>query len=908
MRPGELHRPRIRTPDQRIRVFISSTLEELAEERAAARRAIEKLRLTPVMFELGARPHPPRELYRAYVDQSQIFVGIYWQRYGAVVPGMTVSGLEDEYRLSASHPRLIYVKSPAPEREERLSELLEAIRRENLASYKPFSTNAELQDLIENDLALLLSERFGSGSGGEGPSASPEIASTLRGNVPGMRARLVGRERERAALKDLLLREDAGLVTLTGPGGVGKTSLGLEIAGELASSFEDGAFLVSLASVEDARLVVPAIASVLDLHISTPDDQMTKAIEAHLRFKQTLILLDNFEQVVAAAPVISVLLGACPRLKILATSRVPLRIRGERELHLAPLAVPKAGEDLDEESLMGCGATRLFIEHIRAARPDFKLTRERAVQVAEICRRLDGLPLAIELAAARCRVLQPKAVLSRLEDALDLLQDGPRDLPERQQTLRAAIRWSYDLLSPELRTRFARLSALVGEWDLEAAQAVGEIAAKPRPDVLAPLVALAESSLIQSVDDDRGEPRFRMLETIRLFAQERLIESGEAEHVRRCHAEHFMRVGLEIGSAAGGLRQRERLLRLDRDLANLRAALQWLLDAGAIEEMLRTATALWRLWEVRGHAAEGFRWLDSGLLRQEAANPEVRAEALLRCGWLARNVSGLAGARRRIEESLALFRDLDNERGVAAALNNLGAIALDQGDREAARQALAEAIVLRRRLGDPIGLAASLLNMGSVEQSDENDDRAAELYLECLEVSRSSGDLDHQHRALIHLGNLRQLEQRYEEAVPLYEESIGLARSLDDRNSVATTTANLGSLARHRNDLPRARELLAEGLSIFREQGNRMGCLFCLVNLARTRGAQGDALLSARVFGACETLREQLGLPPSYMRHEEYLAEIAILRDRAGPESFELAWQAGRRLSMEEAIEIVTGG
>ncbi|MDQ5854053.1 MAG: DUF4062 domain-containing protein, partial [Chloroflexota bacterium] len=411
--PPSPARPIIRTPDQRLRVFVSSTLQELADERAAARDAIAHLRLSPVLFELGARPHPPRDLYRAYLEQSDIFVGIYWQRYGWTAPDMDISGLEDEYRLSGNRPKLIYIKDPA-KREPDLEALLAQIRNDDHASYKPFRTAAELRELIENDLAVLLTERF---TAGALPAAPEETSDSRRDNLPAPPTPIVGRQKEVAAVRELLLREDVHLVTLSGPGGIGKSRLALEVAAGVRGQFKDGVCFVALASITDPALVVSTIAHSLGLQeIESERRPLLRSLQGYLRDRCLLLLLDNFEQVVGAAPVVGDLLQAAPELKVLVTSRAILHVRGEHEFPVPPLALPDlehlppGGSDL-VAALSQYEAVRLFIERAQATKPDFAVTTENAAAVAEICYRLDGLPLAIELAAARIKLLSPEAML-----------------------------------------------------------------------------------------------------------------------------------------------------------------------------------------------------------------------------------------------------------------------------------------------------------------------------------------------------------------------------------------------------------------------------------------------------------------------------------------------------------------
>jgi predicted ATPase len=839
----------IRTPDQRLRVFVSSTLKELRQERNAARQAIERLRLTPVLFEQGARPHPPRSLYRAYLEQSHVFVGIYWQQYGWTAPGMDVSGLEDEYRSAEDKPRLIYVREPSPDRVPRLSALLDRIRREGQTSYKSFGSPSELQDLIEQDLAVLISERFE--EAGLGPTQGT--------HVPTPASSFIGREREVRSLVELIERDDVRLVTLTGPGGIGKTRIALRAASDLQTRFEDGVAVVMLAPVSSAAMVAPAIAEALGAEVSgrAPVD----GLKDFLRRRRMLLVLDNFEHLVEAATVVAELLEAAGHLKVLVTSREVLRLSGEREFPVPPLSLPESGVT-SAEALARSEAVRLFVDRAQAARHDFTLTDELAPVVAEICRRLDGLPLAIELAAARVRTLTPQAIASRLNRRLHLLTGGARDLPQRQRTLRATIEWSYDLLSEADRVLFERLGAFAGGWTLDAAEAV--CAEEGGPDVIEGLGSLVEKSMVRHGRVVQGEPRFEMLDTIRDFALERLEERGDAERVRLAHALFFLRLSLDAEPLLRTGEQDRCAERLAAENDNLRAAMRWSLDRGEPGRVARMGQALWLFWWTRSLLPEAMAWM---------------------------------------EEVLGLVEKLSTEERAMATLA-LGVSAFTQGDSVRAVPNLRIAVALGRDLGDLRGMATALISLAVAVAQSEGATRGEEMAREAVAGFRELDDAWGIATALGGLGRILMLAGRSKDAVPILEEGVARAREVGPQVLLGLSLLNLGVARLEVGDLEEARVTLRQSLGLLARVGFREVMAGAVESLAAVSAQGGDPERGALLFGAAEAVRSSVGAlvwapdRPSHDRTEE------SLRQAIGGEEFEARFAEGAALSIPEALEL----
>jgi predicted ATPase len=833
----------IRTPDQRLRVFVSSTLKELAPERRAARSAIERLAMAPVMFELGARPHPPRDLYRAYLEQSDIFVGLYWQKYGWVAPGEDVSGLEDEYDLAAPDmPKLIYIRDSV-DREERLKGLLDRIKNDDMASYTSFDGADELATLITADLAVLLAEHFAAAVVHEQPRYVEPAASSMVIGLPAPLTRLIGREDELDEAVRMLTSGDR-LVTITGPGGIGKSRLAIDAARAAEGAFPDGVAFVDLAPVRDPSFVMTAIARALGIR-DTGDSPIDEKLNVALRDRRILLLLDNVEQVVEAAPRITALL-ARSRASVLATSRILLRVGGELSIDLGPLPQEAAVD--------------LFMDRARAVKPDFKPTTENREEIARICTALEGAPLAVELAAARMRVLTPAAIVERLGHSLRLLVGGARDLPERQRTIRGTIEWSTRLLANEERELLIRLGVFRSGFSLNAVEWMAE--GIDGVDALGALGSLVDGSLVRQLD--RGARAFfGMPATVREYAREELEARGLLAETAERHARFYLAFSTKAGRKLTYAAQNEWMSRLVDERDELRAAVDHFIATRQWNDAAELTWPLYWFWWVGGQLGEVAIWANRILEGDTELSDHARAIALL-------YVNGLA------------------------VLQTGAPIAPE----------LAQVAETFHREGDVSGEAFTLLLLALTQMVTDPPylDRAEELLRRGLDLVIGIDDSFARALAGIFLGRVALVRGHVAEAVEQFDTSLGVARGIEDGLGEAVALNHIGWARVLSGDLDPAAECFFENLDISTRIGYEEGVAYALEGLFGVAALSGQIERSGRLLGAAEMLRERKGFDTSaqFSFHQPIVASML-----AGPaaDAFTAALAAGRNLSLPDAVE-----
>ena len=734
------------------------------------------------------------------------------------------------------------------------------------------------------------------------PSDFPPLKSlnVSPNNLPIQITSFIGRSREIGEVKQLLL--NGRLLTLTGPGGSGKTRLALQVAADMIEHFHNGVFFVALAPITDPGLVTSTIAQPLGIN-EIAGQSIIERLKDYLQSKSLLLVLDNFEQVISAAPLVAELLAASSELKVLVTSREGLRISGEREYLVPPLTLPNLTQLPSAESLSQYAAVELFIQRAQAVKPDFHITNDTALAVAEICYRLDGLPLAIELAAARIRLLPPRAMLARLENRLDFLTGGARDLPARQQTLRNAIAWSYDLLNENEQKLFQQLSVFAGGCTLDAVEAV----AGDHPDrvsVLDQLGSLLDKSLLREVDDTNGEPRFVMLEMLREFGLEQLEVSGEQETIRHRHANFFLALAEQAEAILESAEQVHWIDRMEQEHDNLRAALEWSKTAGGAGDIcLRLAGTLGLFWEVRGHFSEGRERLSSVLSTEPAqGRTALRARLLAREAELAYRQSDYSATISLAGESLAICREVGDKLGIASALIKLGNAATEVGDYATASGFLEEALTIWRDLEDKHGTARALISLGWAALRPGDYHLANARLEEALALSRELGDTRSIGFELSGLGEVALRQGDYVRATRLLEESLELRRQLGNKWGVGVSLGTLGWVAMREGDWNRAIARLGESLEVRREIGDKGGSAWCLERLAEVALAQGQTEKAVRLFGAAAALRASIGSVMDHVDQPEYESRRKSLQAELGEERFAATWDEGRALTLDQAV------
>jgi predicted ATPase len=705
---------------------------------------------------------------------------------------------------------------------------------------------------------------------------------------------LVGRDYEgKAAVA--FLRGETRLLTLTGPGGVGKTRLSLQIGAELLDDFTDGVYVVNLSAVRDPALVPTTIAQTLRV-VESDAQPPLETLKRWLKDRRILLILDNFEQILTAAPQVAELLTAAPWLKMLITSRAVLHIYGEQEFQVPPLALPDRRKQAPIEALIQNESVALFVARAREVRSSFQLTAENAPAVVKICHRLEGLPLAIELAAARSKLFAPKELFAQLSSSrLKLLSGGAQNLPPRQQALRTAIAWSYNLLDMTERQLFMRLGVFAGGATLEAAEAVASELSIENDElrrgheaeqfsILDGLASLVDKSLLRQDESASGESRFVMLETIREFALEQLQASAAAETLRQRHAGYFLLLAEQAEPELTGSLQEVWLDRLESEHDNLRAALQWALNREAVEAAMRIAGAIWRFWYTRGYLSEGRRWLESvlalvdtlpdvddtsvvralpfGLALPPASRIEVWAKALTGAGGLAWAQGDFERAHNYYEDALSLFHEQTNELGEALTLDKLGTVALHQGEYERAEALYTQSRSLFRRLHHSWGNANALGNLGTVAQIRGDDAQA----------------------------------QRF------YTESLAVRRQLRDKRGISLMLNNLGEVTLNQGDTVQSFAFYVECLALCRELHDREGAAYCLEGLAGIAVARRQIERAAQLWGIAEGLREAIGSPLMPADRTRYDRLVAEARAQIDPAAWQSAWEAGRQTRLDQAV------
>ena len=727
-------------------------------------------------------------------------------------------------------------------------------------------------------------------------------------NLPTQRTALVGRVNELAAIENMLVSSRARLLTLTGAGGTGKTRLAIHVADDVTSKFDAVSF-VNLAPITDPQLVTSAVAAALGARESA-DLPLVNAIIEHLRgLGRTLLLLDNFEQVAEGAAIVMTLLDACANLQVMVTSRVALRIYGEQEFPVPPLELPAPGALFQPSSLMDCASVALFVQRATAVAPAFALTPKNAGAIVEICRRLDGLPLAIELAAARVKILPPNDLLARIERPLELLTGGARDLPERQQTLRQTIKWSFDLLSPAEQTLFRRLSVFAGGCTLEGAEAVCDTREDLGIDILDGITSLVDNSLLSQRVSEDGDTRFVLLETFREYGHERLLECGDASATERSHAAYMLVLAEEEHLGMTPAEREAWLRRCDVEHDNFRAALRHLFVTVDAEWALRLAGALFRFWEQRDHLTEGRESLARVLTMPGAGEPtRVRARALYAASVLADVQADYPVALEYAREARDIYQQFGDIQGVATTTIALAVQTQHQGKHEEATSLFGETVTLWEQLGDQTAVDLAMSNMANAAKAGGNFELARTLFERVVRSSQARGDARGVASALNGLGEVAASQGDREAARRLHHESLVGYREIDDRWGSARVLADLGELALNAGECAAADRWIREAVQAFRDLGHQRGLARQLEALAWCASGQGNDELSVALSSAAKAIRQRIGAPAKAAERERIDQTLTQARGRMSAEVYAEAWKLGETASLDRLLTADGGG
>ena len=848
----EMSANHIVTPDQKLRVFVSSTLQELAEERLAVKNAIQNIHLIPVMFETGARPYAPRELYREYLAQSQIFIGIYWDRYGWIAPEETISGLEDEYQLAGNLPKLIYIKKSNGTREDRLSQLLKRIQEDDKVSYKNFSTTEELGNLIINDLAVLLTERFN--------MTLQNKLGRSRSNysIPSAPNEIIGREVCLKHISEMILDTSIRLVSLTGPGGIGKSRLAIETARRLENHFNDGAIFIPLAPVKDHELVAETICYHLGIKLSGAN--VLESLKLFLQEKELLLVLDNFEQIIEAASIIDDLLFAAPGLKIIVTSRERLSLSFENVVVVPALRDEFDGNDFSQQIIPP--AIQLFLKRAKAIQPSFDMNEQNKETIYKICKRLEGLPLAIELAAGQVNMFSPKMLLEKLEHRLDILKGNFRDIPVRQKTMRNAIDWSFELLTKEEQELLLRISVFNAGCLMHTVEAMGEGISG---DVLSVLDALINKSLISKQDFDM-QVRFQMMESVREFALEKLGEQNRLDEIKLLQADYYQTSLHTLKLQKNEIDQSAILILMEKEHVNIRQVLDYLLSKKELLKITEISWNLWLFWWVNAHTKEGYTWMKKvwDIYKNESITFEEKTFCML-----ATNVGIMAFLQRdfalyneSLEINLQKIRVQDDDELVATAMLISGVVSTIIKQYEKAETSLLISLEKYKKAGLTTGISIALSGLG---------------------------------RNSIYVGG------KLQEAKNYYKESIELAKKDNNEISVIICLSGfaLAEVMEKNSDAKnylRESILLSQSLHFFEALAWSVE-IWALVSINESKFIHAVTLL-----GAVDHLRNTTHLPIWDDLQAIIVEAKSTLQKNMIPQEFENAWNEGMKMNMDMMV------